>query len=357
MADIKDKIVSLESLKYVKDSLQTQMDNKVSKDGNKVLSTNDFTDSCKATVEEAAAHNTAVDSHSDIRLLIKDLTERLNALADSDDTTLDQLSEIVAYVKSNEGLITAHASNTANPHNVSLSQLGVAATAEELNYIDGVTGSVQAQLNQKADDFSIELYNGTSGNPKPVKFATADYSSCDSENGISAKISLVSGHGNGVSYVFLEDAIINVSHLGSVTVDNFKYYGGNAGVYDEITRQYGDIFWVNDTTNKIVDFYCLMGQFARVYQTPWKRLTSSYGGGVIQHTSCVAYSEGTREWASNSDIALMSDFSPISSAVENHEARLATIESSMVAVYSGTEGNMTSDIGEDGDLYLVTGIE
>ena len=33
------------------------------------------------------------------------LTERLNAVLDSDDTTLDQLSEIVAYIKSNKSLI------------------------------------------------------------------------------------------------------------------------------------------------------------------------------------------------------------------------------------------------------------
>ena len=44
---------------------------------------------------QVAAHNTGTDAHSDIRLLISGLTARLNALADSDDTTLDQLSEVV----------------------------------------------------------------------------------------------------------------------------------------------------------------------------------------------------------------------------------------------------------------------
>ena len=33
------------------------------------------------------------------------LSAKLNALADSDDTTLDQLSEIVAYIKNNKSLI------------------------------------------------------------------------------------------------------------------------------------------------------------------------------------------------------------------------------------------------------------
>lgn len=52
-----------------------------------------------------SAHNTATDAHNDIRLYMEGLAARLNALADSDDTTLDQLSEVVAYIKANRGLI------------------------------------------------------------------------------------------------------------------------------------------------------------------------------------------------------------------------------------------------------------
>ena len=60
---------------------------------------------------QVSAHNTGSDTHSDIRLLISGLTDRLNALADSDDTTLDQLSEVVAYIKSNRTLIEAITTN------------------------------------------------------------------------------------------------------------------------------------------------------------------------------------------------------------------------------------------------------
>lgn len=54
-----------------------------------------------------AAHNVSGAAHADLRALIEGLNNRLNALADSDDTTLDQLSEIVAYIKSNRTLIDA----------------------------------------------------------------------------------------------------------------------------------------------------------------------------------------------------------------------------------------------------------
>lgn len=60
----------------------------------------------KGTAASAvAAHNTASSAHSDIRALVLGLTERLNALANSDDETLDQMAEVVAYIKSNRTLI------------------------------------------------------------------------------------------------------------------------------------------------------------------------------------------------------------------------------------------------------------
>lgn len=58
-----------------------------------------------AVDNKVSSHNTSQDSHNDIRLLIEGLSTRLNALADSDDTTLDQMSEIVAYIKNNKSLI------------------------------------------------------------------------------------------------------------------------------------------------------------------------------------------------------------------------------------------------------------
>ena len=52
-----------------------------------------------------STHNTKTDAHNDIRLLITALTARLDALANSDDDTLDQMAEVVAYIKENRGLI------------------------------------------------------------------------------------------------------------------------------------------------------------------------------------------------------------------------------------------------------------
>ena len=56
---------------------------------------------------KVSAHNTSEESHNDIRLLIEGLATRLNTLANSDDVDLDQMAEVVAYIKSNKTLIDA----------------------------------------------------------------------------------------------------------------------------------------------------------------------------------------------------------------------------------------------------------
>lgn len=61
-----------------------------------------------------SSHNTSTSSHNDIRNLITGLTTRLNALADSDDATLDQMSEFVAYVKANRTLIESITTSKVN---------------------------------------------------------------------------------------------------------------------------------------------------------------------------------------------------------------------------------------------------
>jgi hypothetical protein len=61
-----------------------------------------------------SAHNTATEAHNDIRLLITELTNRLNALANSDDVTLDQMKELVEYIKDNRNLIESITVNKVN---------------------------------------------------------------------------------------------------------------------------------------------------------------------------------------------------------------------------------------------------
>lgn len=52
-------------------------------------------------------HNTDAASHNDLRLALKGLSDRINVVLDSDDATLDQMSEVVSYIKSNKSMIDA----------------------------------------------------------------------------------------------------------------------------------------------------------------------------------------------------------------------------------------------------------
>ena len=64
-------------------------------------------DAAGTASSKVSAHNTSTTAHNDIRLLIEGITTRLNAALNSEDVDLDQMAEIVAYIKSNRSIIEA----------------------------------------------------------------------------------------------------------------------------------------------------------------------------------------------------------------------------------------------------------
>lgn len=101
---------------------------------------------------------------------IDDLTRRLNSLVDSDDTTLDQLSEIVAYIKSNKSLIDAITTSKVSVTdivndlvtNVTNKPLSAAQGAKLKNLIDSITVPTETEtLNFTYEDGTtrtLEVY-------------------------------------------------------------------------------------------------------------------------------------------------------------------------------------------------------
>ena len=83
------------------------------------------------------AHNTNTEAHNDIRELITGLTTRLNTLADSDDTTLDQMSEIVSYIKNNKSLIDGITTSKINVDDI-INNLTTNASNKPLSAAQGV---------------------------------------------------------------------------------------------------------------------------------------------------------------------------------------------------------------------------
>lgn len=116
----------------------------IAKTGDAVAQAKSYTDSKVSSLVSAGSvnssistHNTSVTAHSDIRELITALTTRLNTLADSDDVTLDQLSEIVAYIKSNKTLIESVTTDKLNVTDV-IDNLTTAVSSKALSANQGV---------------------------------------------------------------------------------------------------------------------------------------------------------------------------------------------------------------------------
>lgn len=84
-----------------------------------------YTDSKTANLASNASvstsvnnHNTNAEAHNDIRLELKAINDRLNAFFDSDDKTLDELSEIVAYITNNKTLIDSITTSKVNVEDI-----------------------------------------------------------------------------------------------------------------------------------------------------------------------------------------------------------------------------------------------
>lgn len=92
------------------DNVKTELTNKMASDKAELQGNIDL----KADKTELEAHNISDTAHNDIRTLISVLTDRFNTLVDGDDETLDQMSEIIAYIKNNKDLIDQITTNKVN---------------------------------------------------------------------------------------------------------------------------------------------------------------------------------------------------------------------------------------------------
>ena len=155
----------------------------------------------KGTAAKAVSdHKTDKDAHNDIRLLIQGLTTRLNALANSTDTDLDQMAELVAYIKSNKSLIdgiTTSKVSTADivdnlTTNVSNKPLSAAQGVSIKALIDGLTyGKLDASKLQEAINDALAQakasgeFNGKDGKDgASVTVKSVSESSADGGNNV-----------------------------------------------------------------------------------------------------------------------------------------------------------------------------
>lgn len=98
---------------------------------------------------ELTAHNTDNEAHGDIRGFLDAVEARIEALANSDDTTLDDLAEIVAYIKNNKSLIdsitSSKISTSAIVDNLTTSDASKVLSAKQGVMLKALIDGIQAQ--------------------------------------------------------------------------------------------------------------------------------------------------------------------------------------------------------------------
>ena len=107
-------------------------------------------------------HNVSKDAHNDIRLLITEIINRINVIADSDDETLDQMSELVDFIKNNKTLIDSITTSKVNVSDI-VNDLTTNVSNKPLSAEQGVV------LKTLIDNLTRDLdTHGLSGNHIPT---------------------------------------------------------------------------------------------------------------------------------------------------------------------------------------------
>ena len=142
----------IEEMANVESALNTTISNEVTR-AKKAES--DLSSSIQTSI---SSHNTSTTAHDDIRTLISNLTTRVNAVADSEDVDLDQLSEIVAYIKSNRSLIdnvtTSKVSVSDIIDNLTSTSANKPLSANQGRVLNASITSLTTKLNNHIDSLS-----------------------------------------------------------------------------------------------------------------------------------------------------------------------------------------------------------
>ena len=161
-------------------------------------------------------HNSSDTSHSDIREFIKDLDRRLNALADSDDTTLDQMSEIVAYIKSNKSLIDNITTTKVNVADIIDNLTSVSTnkplSAKQGKLLNDLINSLKSSVETKVENISGDSVIGVVKTENNYSVTHKDITRNNTTSSVSPK------HGN--SFIAVKSILTdNKGHITNVETE------------------------------------------------------------------------------------------------------------------------------------------
>ena len=166
--DVDDALASAKS--YTDEALATKADTSHSHDDvyetktdaqTKLDTANTYTDSAVSGLASTSSvntsistHNTSTSAHNDIRALITDLTTKLNNFLDVDDTTTDQLSEVLTLIENNKGTLESLTTNKVNVSDI-VNNLTTNSTSKVLSAAQGVT--IKALIDALQEELDTQL--------------------------------------------------------------------------------------------------------------------------------------------------------------------------------------------------------
>lgn len=191
------------------------------------------TDVSAEPANAVSSHNTSNASHGDIRLLITELTNRLNAVANSTDVDLDQLAELVAYIKDNRSLIEQVTSNKVNVSDI-VNNLTTSASNKPLSAAQGVAlkALIDAikipDISGKADKSDLTSHTGNT----TIHITSTERSTWNNK---ANKATTLSGYGitDGATKTELNNLSEEIDDLKD-RVEAVENSGGGGGTADSV---------------------------------------------------------------------------------------------------------------------------
>ena len=104
-----------------------------------------------------STHNTSTSAHSDIRTLINDLKTIVNNFLDVDDTTTDQLSEVLTLINNNKGTLESLTTSKINVSDI-VNNLTTNSTSKVLSAAQGV--AIKALIDALDSELDSHTHDG-----------------------------------------------------------------------------------------------------------------------------------------------------------------------------------------------------
>lgn len=245
-----------------------------------------------------STHNTNTDAHNDIRLFLIDIANRLNALANSDDETLDQMNEVVAYIKDNRELIEQITTNKVNVADI----------------IDNLTTNVSNKPLSAAQGVALKtLFDNLPSWSKEATKPSYTYSEVGAEQSGTADVRVSEHNASGTAHEDIRNAVAAIKVPTKVSeLENDKKYLTEHQSLDEYSKTtdmlklvypVGAVYISTTSTSPATLFG--FGTWARIQDRFLLSAGSTYSagatGGEAEHTLTVnempKHSHTAKGWA------------------------------------------------------------